>query len=240
VLWQLKQCLGWAVQPQKLKAQSLKKEDARREQLNSQQLEAEGQDTMEQQGGRLIRLDNGLPPQEFGEESRVAAVNIHENEAVLIVDYQVAGIPRSLWMPVCSGDIVPIGKNLHRVARVHYIPYTPPPGHTGGSQSHVLIGTTPIEQEGFSLHEDSLAIPLETRTGIAGYYIEVLKLADSTAKVETWPVGMAKSHTKPEQIHSHLAKAGNKLTLDSAQLNILSVVPSNPQTGLRGFIEIGF
>ncbi|MCL2627011.1 MAG: hypothetical protein FWD46_09425 [Cystobacterineae bacterium] len=51
---------------------------------------------------------------------------------------------------------------------------------------------------------------------------------------------MAKSPTLPEQMHAPSVKAGDTLPLDALQLNVLSVAPSPPPTGLRGFMEIGF
>jgi hypothetical protein len=206
------------------------------------ELERGMQNTMEK--NTLVDFRDGAGPQRFG-ESRIGVIEAQKNEARLSVSYPVANASRNVRMIVCGGDIVPMAGKLHRIVSIHYVPNIGPPGYVGGSQSYVTIDSTSIELEGLQLHSNSLAIPLDASTKTEternkGYNIELLELTDSTAKLEVWPNQWAKPHTKPELIKTHSVKAGDTLTLGSLQLTVLSVVPSNPQTSLRGFVEIGF
>jgi len=151
----------------------------------------------------------------------------------------------ALQMRVRCGDIVPINENFYRIVDVQA---APSPGGFGASRGHVTIDSTPISLEGIQLRPDALAVPLGAEVEIAaydkaghalhGYTLEVLDINTSTATLDIWPVEHAKPCTEPELIQSHCVKAGDKLSLSPCTLSILSVVPSNPQRGLRGFVKI--
>ncbi|MFZ5442465.1 MAG: hypothetical protein ACOZQL_20820 [Myxococcota bacterium] len=86
-----------------------------------------------------------------------------------------------------------------------------------------------------------MAIPLGATANAAGFDVEVLTLEpDATAKLEVWPDEFAKPQTKPQLIKAFAVKGGASIPAGARQLSIVSVVPPNASTGLRGFVELGW
>ncbi|MDP1825602.1 MAG: hypothetical protein Q8L48_20245 [Archangium sp.] len=184
----------------------------------------------------LVRLPQGLDSA-FG-DCRVGVVLVRKDEAVLSVRPKQAGGPR-VQMTVRPGEVVPIDGALHRVVEVHHAD-----GKTvlpGGSKDYVVIDSAPVELASLELHAGSLAIPLGATANGAGYDLEVISLgADATAQLEVWPDEFAKPQTKPALIKSFAVKGGATIAAGPGQVSIVSVVPPNTSSGLRGFVEVGW
>ena len=184
----------------------------------------------------LVRLRQGLDAA-FG-AARVGVVLVRKGEAVLSVRPQRDARHR-LQMTVRPGELVPIDGALRRVVEVHHA--GGPDLLPGASPDYVVIDSKPVAAGSVTLHADSLAIPLGATANAAGYDLEVVSLgADATAGLEIWPDEFAKPQTRPELIKSFAVKNGARIAAGARQLSIISVVPPNASSGLRGFVEVGW
>ncbi len=183
----------------------------------------------------LVRLRQGLDA-EFG-DARVGVVLVQKDEAVLSVRPRKTASPR-VQMTVRPGEVVPIDGALHRVVEVHAEGKTLLPG---ASKDYVVIDSEPVALASAQLHAGSLAIPLGATANGAGYDLEVISLGeDATARLEVWPDEFAKPQTKPALIKSFAVKGGATIATGTGQVSIVSVVPPNASSGLRGFVEVGW
>jgi len=190
--------------------------------------------TQNEAGGTRIRLEQGTLTG-FG-ESQIGVTNIQEKWAGLHIQPQAQNAPYRLNMSVCEGEVVPIDANLYRIVNIHRSSSVS--NLPGASTGYVEIDSTPLKLHDIQLPRDHLLIPLNARAEMAGddnhaYNIEVVALNASTAQLDVWPVGYLNKQ-------SHSVKSGEKLNIGPHSLTIRSLVPSDSQTGLRGFVDIEY
>lgn len=184
-----------------------------------------------EQHDKSVRLRQGLSAV-FG-EVRVGVAQVRPGEAVLSVRQPDGS---RVQMTVKPGELVPIDGALRRVTEVHCSGR--PTVLPGASEDAVIIDATPVALGSLKLHADSLAIPLGATGNAAGFDLEVVSLESDSAQLEVWPDEFAKPQTRPQLIKSFAVKGGARIPAGARQLAIVSVVPPNASTGLRGFVEV--
>lgn len=189
---------------------------------------------MKRNDDSVLRFRQGLDA-ELG-DARVGVVLVRPGEAVLSV--RTRGMKQRVQMTVRPGEVVPIDGALYRVVDVHADPQ--PTVLPGASKAEVVLDAKPVSLGALTLHADSLAIPLGATATAAGFDLEVVSLDADTAKLEVWPDEFAKPQTRPQLIKSFAVKRGGTIAAGERQLSIVAVVPPNPGTGLRGFVEVGW